>query len=264
MATVATTELKWLASEWKKLYKSAVVSGIVGDTRHAARGGYHISRQDQPKSNYSVVRADDKAGRADAAAAIDMNLSESDMRLCTGRLIAVFTNKSDPRRKYLNGFNGWNGSGSAKRYDIAGSRVSSASSDHKWHVHLEIRRRYTESMIAMRAVLSVLRGESVAAYYTSIGLSPTGAVKAPVAKAKVAAPPYPGHLLAKGAGKARPDPDVKKWQARMIARGWTSIGRADGVFGEKTENVVRAVQKLGKVTVDGVIGRRTWPLPWTL
>src|SRR5689334_17843212 len=123
MATNATTELKWLAAEWKKLYKSAVFSGIVGDQAHAARGGYHISREDQPSTNYSVTRPDDKTGRADAASAIDMSMDVQDMRTCTARLIVLFANASDPRRKYVNAFNGWNGSGSAKRYDIVAHKV---------------------------------------------------------------------------------------------------------------------------------------------
>jgi peptidoglycan hydrolase-like protein with peptidoglycan-binding domain len=48
----------------------------------------------------------------------------------------------------------------------------------------------------------------------------------------------------------------------MIARGWKSLGTADGGFGPKTEDVVRRFQRTCRVGVDGQIGPKTWPLPW--
>lgn len=76
------------------------------------------------------------------------------------------------------------------------------------------------------------------------------------------APRWPGKEYRRDEGM-KPDRNVQKWQARMIARGWRSLGTADGVFGPKTESVVRRYQAVCKVPVDGVIGRVTWPLPWT-
>jgi peptidoglycan hydrolase-like protein with peptidoglycan-binding domain len=76
-------------------------------------------------------------------------------------------------------------------------------------------------------------------------------------------PPYPGRELHRDDHQARADPALKTWQERMIARGYRSIGAADGKFGPKTERVVRAFQKLCRVQVDGRIGPKTWPLPWT-
>lgn len=258
MATIATPQLKKLAADWEKLYKSAEFSGIVGDAAHALRGGYHISRQDQGAQNYSVTRPDDRLGRGDAAAAIDMTLNESDMVLCTNRLIALFADKSDPRRQYLNAFNGWVGSGSAKRYDIVANRVGTATSDHRSHVHAEVRRRYTESTIAINAIHSGLKGESKAAYLASIGVRATPAVSVATRP-----PAYPGRVLRRNDKQVRPDAAVLAFQRRMIARGWTSLGRADGYFGVKLENAVKLFQKKSGVTPDGVIGPKTWPLPWT-
>src|SRR5690349_2007947 len=161
MATLSTTNINWLANEWEKLYGSAILSGIVGDLAHKKRGGYHISRQDQPSDNYSVIRTDDKLGPSDRAAAIDMTMSTADIIKCHKRLRACFQNRSkDPRTKYINAWNGWDGQGDAGRYDVVKGTVTTASSDHKWHIHLEIRRRYVNDRKAMEAILSMLKGEA--------------------------------------------------------------------------------------------------------
>lgn len=167
MATLATSSLNWLADEWEKVYGSAVLSGIVGDLAHKARGGYHISRQDQPKTNYSVIRTDDKPGNGpnDRAAAIDMTMSTSDMKKCHVRLREIWKNRArDPRMKYINAWNGWDGVGGAGRYDVVKGTTGTATADHKWHIHLEIRRKYVNDMVAMRAIISMIKGESLATY----------------------------------------------------------------------------------------------------
>jgi hypothetical protein len=161
MATLSTSALNWLADEWEKLYGSATLSGIVGDLAHKKRGGYHISRQDQPSGNYSVTRADDKVGPSDRASAIDMTMNTSDIKKCHIRLRNAWKNRAnDPRMKYINAWNGWDGQGDAGRYDVVTGNVGTATPDHKWHIHLEIRRRYVNDMNAMRAILSILAGET--------------------------------------------------------------------------------------------------------
>jgi hypothetical protein len=177
MATYATTAERWLADEWEKVYASAVLSGIVGDLAHKARGGYHISIQDQPSTNYSVIRTDDKAPPGnwarDRASAIDMTMNTADMKKCHVRLRDIWKNRSrDPRMKYINAWNGWDGEGDAGRYDVVTGKVTTATPDHKWHIHLEIRRRYVNDMNAMRAILSMLKGQSLAAYQESLSPPP--------------------------------------------------------------------------------------------
>jgi hypothetical protein len=187
MATLSTTSLNWLANEWEKLYKSAVLSGIVGDLAHKARGGYHISRQDQPKTNYSVIRTDDKPGNGpnDRAAAIDMTMSTADMKKCHVRLRDSWKNRAkDPRWKYINAWNGWDGEGGAGRYDVITGNVSTATSDHKWHIHLEIRRKYVNDMTAMRAILSLLKGEPYSAPKPATPATPTKPTTPPVVAPK--------------------------------------------------------------------------------
>lgn len=169
MTTLSTAALNDFANDWEGLYASAVLSGIIGDAAHAARGGYHISIMDQPGDNYSVIRVDDKAPPGtwprDRASAVDMSLNTSDMKTCHLRLRAVWQNrKNDPRSKYINCWNGWDGTGSPGRYDMVDGSVETASDDHKWHIHLEIRRRYVNDAKAMAAILSILRGESLESY----------------------------------------------------------------------------------------------------
>lgn len=255
MTTLSTSELERLASGWKGFFSSAKISGIVGDTRHD--GGYHISREDNEPGNYSVVRPDDKVGPGDRAAAVDMTMNVADMKSCTVRLVSAFNDLADPRRKYINAFNGTTDGKVARRWDYYARRVGAASDDHLWHVHLEIRRRYVNSATAMKAVLSILRGETVAQYLTSIGVTP---VVSRVSK-PVVVPKYPGVLRRSDAGPA--NANVKLVQQQLLKRGWKSIGSADGLFGPKLEAAVKKWQAAGKLPADGVIGPRTWPTFWS-
>jgi peptidoglycan hydrolase-like protein with peptidoglycan-binding domain len=257
VSTVATPQMRKFAADWETKcgLGSANMSGIVGDLSHKARGGYHISRMDQVSpSNYSVVRPDDKSGPSDAAAAVDMTLNPVDMKKCTTRLKTAFNNPADPRRKYMNAFNGWTGDGNAQRWDVYARKISAASADHKWHVHLEIRRRYVNSDTALAAVLSVLKGESVAMYLRSIGVTIKVGPKAPI---------YPGRILKRNDAQAKPDASVKLFQVRMLSRGWVSLGKADGFYGAKLESVVKRWQVIVATKPDGMIGPKTWPTPWT-
>ena len=56
---------------------------------------------------------------------------------------------------------------------------------------------------------------------------------------------------------------LKMWQQRMLDRGWSGIGVADGRYGPKTELVVRQFQKSKGLGVDGKIGPGTWSAAWT-
>jgi hypothetical protein len=87
-------------------------------------------------------------------------MSTADIVKCHVRLREAWKNRaSDPRWKYVNAWNGWDGTGGAGRYDVITGNVSTATVDHKWHMHFEIRRKYVNDMTAMRAILSLLKGE---------------------------------------------------------------------------------------------------------
>jgi murein L,D-transpeptidase YcbB/YkuD len=255
MATVATSQVKGLASAWGKLYKSAKLSGIVPDRSHLAKGGYHCSREDQvnPK-NYSVVRPDDKGGPTNSAAAIDMTMNAADMKSCTSRLAAAYDNTSDPRRKYINAFNGCTNGKTATRYDVYARKKSSASKDHVWHVHLSIRRKYTQSATAMTAILSLLKGESLSSYLKSVG-GGTGTSSSPSGK-----PAYPGELK-RNDKQASPNANIKKAQEQLNRKGQKVT--ADGFFGAGTEKAVKAFQKSKGLDQDGRVGPKTWETLWS-
>jgi hypothetical protein len=177
VTTRATATLQGLADAWERLYDTARFSGIVGDPAHQDRGGYHISIQANPAGNYSITRPDDKAPPGtwprDCSSAIDMNLGLADMKLCHGRLVEVWRNRDqDPRARFINAHNGWDGQGSPGRYDWVTGAVSTASADHAWHVHLELRRRYVDDPKAAAAVLSILAGESVADFLEEDQMTP--------------------------------------------------------------------------------------------
>ncbi|MGW4648031.1 peptidoglycan recognition protein family protein [Kitasatospora sp. NPDC004289] len=67
---------------------------------------------------------------------------------------------------------------------------------------------------------------------------------------------YPGHVM--GYAPNRRDPDVQAFQQRMRDRGWGGIGSADGYFGQKTLDTVRAFQAEKGLDRDGLIGPATW------
>lgn len=169
MATLAH-EVTWdIVHAWESYYPSAVCSGIVGDPAHQQSGGYHISIMDQSSNNYSVTRPDDKAPPGtwpkNLAAGIDMSMNPTDMKTCSDRLWWAWNDQTDPRRVYLNGFNGYfNEGGDAKRYDFVSQSSSTTTDDHKWHVHKEIRRKYVTDWKAAEAIKSILRGDTKQQY----------------------------------------------------------------------------------------------------
>jgi hypothetical protein len=251
MSTIATSQVKGLASNWQNKcgYKSAKLSGIVPDKSHLSRGGYHCSREDQPrKDNYSVVRPDDKGGPSNAAAAIDMTMNSADMRLCTSRLAVAYNNTKDVRRKYINAFNGCTDGKNATRYDVYARKKASASKDHVWHVHLSIRRKYTQSATAMTAMFSLLRGESLSSYLKSVGGT---AATLPSTSGK---PSFPGELK-RNDKQTSPNSNVKKVQEKLKVT-------ADGYFGAGTEKAVKAFQKSKGLDQDGKVGPKTWQALW--
>lgn len=66
---------------------------------------------------------------------------------------------------------------------------------------------------------------------------------------------YPGHLIKKGSTGSV----VKKIQQRLIRLGYKlpKYG-ADGSFGSETESAIETFQKKNKLSVDGIVGPKTW------
>ncbi|WP_308294769.1 N-acetylmuramoyl-L-alanine amidase [Streptomyces sp. JJ66] len=71
-------------------------------------------------------------------------------------------------------------------------------------------------------------------------------------------PPFEGVLL--HYPPVTVHPSARTWQARMRERGW-SLG-VDGAYGEESRRVCLAFQAEKGLTVDGVVGPRTWYAAW--
>ncbi|GAA2618685.1 peptidoglycan-binding domain-containing protein [Actinomadura fulvescens] len=76
------------------------------------------------------------------------------------------------------------------------------------------------------------------------------------------APKWPGRYLRYTTGKALiRGADVKQWQQRMRARGWSLD--ADGVYGPRSADVCRDFQREKRLAADGVVGPDTWRAAWS-
>lgn len=86
----------------------------------------------------------------------------------------------------------------------------------------------------------------------------------PAATRTPAAPSFPGRPFygprSKG-GNPGHSRYLAQWQKQMSRRGWRIT--ADGYYGPQTEAVARAFQKEKGLSVDGLIGPRTWAAAWT-
>lgn len=170
MATLISEELHWTANQIVHHldYTSAMLSGLAPDPRHLERGGFHCSIQDLLAhgngSDYSNIRAGDKGFNPKYGAAFDVSLNKTDMVKAYGRIHVVWADHSDPRRRYVNAINCWDGSGDATRIDFDAGTAKYASPDHTWHIHGEFHRRYVLDLRAARAVVSIFKGEPKATW----------------------------------------------------------------------------------------------------
>jgi hypothetical protein len=266
MATLVSTPVRAVADGFVHScgYKSAVLSGIVPDERHKKNGGYHCSVDDLKAhgngGDYSNTRPDDKNLNIQYGAAFDVTMSGADMVKSYKRVHAVWADKGDPRRKYINCVNTWDGSGDAVRLDFVVGTAKYASPDHKWHVHGELRRRYLGDPKAARAYISMLKGEAKATWIAREE-KPAAAVKPapakPVVKPKPAAKRVPGsRVLSYTPGKTVLRGDDVAFVQRFI--GPAKAGPADGVAGAKFRAAAIWYQKLRGLKADGIVGAATW------
>lgn len=164
-----------LWTEFDAIESTALLSGV-----YAPKGGYHNYRSALPSSDYSTGRdvAADKKGSGSKASAIDLTLSDAAMRKYTARLDAAARARDrrlyTPRGPVLREFIGTKDSRTVYCYVLVGGRPLGVGADagpdpgrdttHLWHIHLSIIRQFCEDWSAIDGVLSVLRGESLAAW----------------------------------------------------------------------------------------------------
>jgi hypothetical protein len=263
MATLVSDELEWAVDQIVHHldYKSAVLSGIKPDPRHLDNGGFHCSIDDLKAhgngGDYSNTRPSDHGFNPKYGAAFDVSMSKADMIKAYGRIHAVWADHSDPRRRYVNAINCWDGSGDAVRLDFDKNTATRASNDHTWHDHGEVHREYVRDAKALRAVVSIFKGESKAAWI------------AREERPTESTPAKPqGVTMAVVTGKL---PELKRGMSGKVA-GYNYISRvqmllgikADNDFGPATEAKVAAynrdVLKRSSKIVDGTFWKRIYAL----
>lgn len=164
----ATPAMLDLARRWEAAIPSAVFSGIVGDAAHGF--GYHRAAAEIPTSDYSRQLSADRSGiDPNAADAIDMSMSTADMITVTRRVYNSWRDQDDPR---LNGWREFIGTldGRTVIYmDCQNGQQGTADLSHVWHAHAGGLRANANNPQVMNALLSVVTGESLAAWQARSG-----------------------------------------------------------------------------------------------
>lgn len=85
-------------------------------------------------------------------------------------------------------------------------------------------------------------------------------LKPTAVKPKSAGPPFPGRVIRRTNPLTRGN-DVLAWQRRMKLLGFTLD--TDGIFGPRSEAVLKRFQRQEKLTADGVLGPVSWRAAWS-
>lgn len=149
----------------KDLEPASRLGGIL-----AYKPSYHAPRywlQVHYPQHYSIAQfAVDREGPADKASAIDWTFTNAQAGDYT--TIAKYSRRLlnagralDVRTVYMREFFGNADLDSeVEGWDFARDQPSSSDNSHLWHIHISIHRKYIDSNVAMRAILSILSGES--------------------------------------------------------------------------------------------------------
>jgi hypothetical protein len=245
----------WLGAD--KAIKSARFGGI-----YANKSGYHNTRNAHLSEagrergwddNYSVQLPLDKQGPGDKAAALDLTLSDADMKTYTKRLKQAMES-GDPRMGSVKEFYGTlDGDvvyGLGKRSRSGATYKTSADSSHLWHIHLSFFRADVTDRGRVLDVLEVLTGAAKPSAPTSPSkpTTPKPSTSDWTQELIMSLP-----TLRRGSEGA----NVKRLQGLLHAAGQRDSA-IDGDFGPGTERAVKDFQRAKKLSVDGIVGRNTW------
>jgi hypothetical protein len=142
---------------WEKV-KAAIPSAQLGGI-YADKPGYHNCRNQLPSSDYSVQKPYDQQGDGWAAAALDITLSDADMKRCTQRLIDETTAHGDTGAlRALREFFGTTDGNTVTGMDVPGRYFVTSDPSHLWHIHASGKRSHTNDAAAWDDVAAVLLG----------------------------------------------------------------------------------------------------------
>jgi len=174
-----TDAMWWLWLQLQALEPSTKLGGTF-----ASKPGYHNYRNALPSWDYSVTdRPPDGGGPGDVCAAIDWTFPDaqagnySTIAKYTKRLFASAQDPADPR---LDGWREFYGQADddtyVEGYDIRYGTPATSDSSHLWHIHISENRDQATSQANKEALLSVLRGETLAQWLARSARNGEGAV----------------------------------------------------------------------------------------
>lgn len=159
-----TEESRWFMGQLLALEPGSENGGI-----YANKPGYHNTRKANLRTNYSVVDAVDKLGPDDKAAAYDWTFGDAQSgryeRIIhyTDLLLKSAKDLNDPR---LNGWREFYGQADwdlqVEGWDTRYGIPASSDPSHLWHIHMSETRALVGDHANKVAMLSVLKGETVA------------------------------------------------------------------------------------------------------
>ncbi|GAA3450505.1 peptidoglycan-binding domain-containing protein [Dactylosporangium matsuzakiense] len=208
--------------------------GIVGDVNH--RSGYHLGPDRiADGDDYSMRSTRDKQGAhrfPTAACAYDMGMGWSASRAWLAWLVNECRNGAFPQvREIIGSLDGVH-----KQYfsGLRGFQTEHYSGDnHVDHTHISVFRDTADTDHS-----PLLRGFFSRPF-------------------TVDAPAFPGRRLRFKEGEPRMrGEDVRLWQTRMIALGFTL--EADGIYGPISRSVAVTFQQQHGLDADGIVGPITW------
>lgn len=266
----------WL--DFKALEPSVLLGGI-----YANKSGYHNTRDENEAhfpGDYSYSEyALDRQGPGDKAAAIDFTFPDAQagdyktIAKYSARLLVSGRDLNDERGNYLREFYG----NADLDREVEGwdfQRVGPASSDdsHLWHIHLSFMRAYVTDPKAFRAIMSILKGETVAMWRTHEGIStPTPPPPPTGPRLRRSWPSYmpanhyfglkSGPEASHGGFYPNEVPDVKAIQQRLTNIGYRP-GPIDGDFGPLTRDGVIRWQR-AKYSAYTTRYGEVWKDDWT-
>lgn len=220
--------------------------GTIGDAAHATRDSDH-NPWVSDGTGIGVVTAIDITH--DPAAGFDAQ-----------RLVDHLTKSSHDRRiKYVIFNRRIYSSYATSGYPAWAARAYSGPNPHDKHVHISVESRPgdyddTRSWGVAKAFAPKPKPDP--------GHAADGTVPPfPLRRGYYFGPRYPLSNFRSVSGYFRHAKDLRRWQQRMKARGWT-IG-VTGRYDAATERVARAFQREKHLEVTGRIGPQTWAAAWT-